>query len=149
MDTDWSSPMMLITCYDAQGDQAKMRQAAQTTLERVESVVAQDPTNGTALATGAYSLVMFGEEDRARDWIRRALLLDPDNLNMRYNLACTIVRQMGDIEETLTTLEPFFERVNSTTIMRHMEVDPDLDPVRKEPRFQTMFASAKKRLGMA
>ena len=149
MDTDWSSPMMLITCYDAQGDQAKMRQAAQTTLERVESVVAQDPTNGTALATGAYSLVMFGEEDRARDWIRRALLLDPDNLNMRYNLACTIVRQMGDIEETLTTLEPFFERVNSTTIMRHMEVDPDLDPVRKEPRFQTMFASAKKRLGMS
>jgi adenylate cyclase len=68
---------------------------------------------------------------------------------MRYNLACTIVRQMGDIEETLTTLEPFFERVNSTTIMRHMEVDPDLDPVRKEPRFQTMFASAKKRLGMS
>jgi hypothetical protein len=59
------------------------------------------------------------------NWVRQALLLDPDNLNMRYNLACTIIRQLGDIDETLKTLEPFFERINSTTLMRHMDVDPD------------------------
>ena len=92
---------------------------------------------------------MFGEEERAREWIRRALLLDPDNLNMRYNLACTIVRQLGDINETLETLEPFFARINSTTLMRHVEVDPDLDPIREEPRFKEMVAAAKQRLGIA
>ena len=147
-ETDWSNPMMLITCYDSAGDKAKSRAATRTTLERVEQAVAKDPTNGTALAVGAYALAMFGEEERARDWVRRALLLDPDNLNMRYNLACTIVRQLGDIEETLKTLEPFFERCNSTTLMRHMEVDPDFDPVRNEPRFKSMFDTAKQRLGM-
>ena len=93
MDSDWSNPMMLITCYDLIGDETKMRRAAQMARERVERAVAKDPTNGTALAVGAYSLAMFGEEDRAREWIRRALLLDPENLNMRYNLACTIIRQ--------------------------------------------------------
>jgi adenylate cyclase len=67
---------------------------------------------------------------------------------MRYNLACTIIRQLGDIDETLKTLEPFFERINSTTLMRHMEVDPDFDPIRNEPRFKEMLASAKQRLGM-
>jgi adenylate cyclase len=149
MDTDWSNPMMLITCYDSRGDKAKSRDATKLTLERVEGVLAKDPTNGTALAVGAYALAMFGEEDRARDWVRRALLLDPDNLNMRYNLACTIVRQLGDIDETLSTLEPFFERINSTTLMRHMEVDPDFDPIRNEPRFKEMLASAKQRLGIA
>ena len=149
MDTDWSNPMMLITCYDSIGDRAKSREATKLTLERVEGVLAKDPTNGTALAVGAYALAMFGEEERARDWVRRALLLDPDNLNMRYNLACTIVRQLGDIEETLNTLEPFFERINSTTLMRHMEVDPDFDPVRNDPRFRQMFNSAKQRLGIA
>jgi adenylate cyclase len=149
MDSDWSSPMMLITCYDAVGDKAKLRKAARSTLDRVERAIAKDPTNGTALAVGAYSLAMFGEENRAREWIRRALLLDPDNLNMRYNLACTIVRQLGDIDETLDTLEPFFQRVNSPTLMRHMEADPDFHTIRNEPRFKAMLASAKQRLGMA
>ena len=148
MDSDWSNPMMLITCYDAVGEQAKMRDAARTALERAERAIAQDPTNGTALAVGAYSLAMFGEEDRAREWIRRALLLDPDNLTMRYNLACTIVRQLGDINETLNTLRPFFERLNSSTIMRHIEVDPDFDPIRQDPRFKEMLAAAKERLGI-
>ena len=147
-DTDWSNPMMLITCYDSIGDNSRARKATRITLDRVEQALAKDPTNGTALAVGAYALAMFGEEDRARDWVQRALLLDPDNLNMRYNLACTIIRQLGDIDETLKTLEPFFERVNSTTLMRHMEVDPDFDPIRNEPRFKKMLASAKQRLGM-
>ena len=149
MESDWSNPMMLITCYDSLEDKANMRRAAKTALERVEKAVSQDPTNGTALAVGAYALAMFGDPDRAREWIRRALLLDPDNLNMRYNLACTIVRQLGDIQETLNTLEPFFERLSSKTLMRHLEVDPDLDPLRAEPRFKEMVASAKQRLGIA
>jgi adenylate cyclase len=147
MDSDWSNPMMLITCYDSMGDKVQMRKAAQLALERVEKAIGQDPTNGTALAVGAYALAMFGDPDRAREWIRRALLLDPDNLNMRYNLACTIIRQLGDIEETLNTLEPFFDRVNSSTIMRHIEVDPDMDPVRSHPRFQQMLSAAKQRVG--
>jgi adenylate cyclase len=100
------------------------------------------------MAVGAYSLAMFGDRDRAREWIRRALLFDAENLNMRYNLACTIVRQLDDTEEALDTLQPFFERLNSTTLMRHLEVDPDLDPVREHPRFKKMFADTKKRLGL-
>jgi adenylate cyclase len=122
--------------------------AARTALERAEHAVAQDPTNGTALASGAYSLAMFGDKDRAREWMNRAVLLDPDNLNMRYNLACTILRQLEDFDEALNTLEPFFERLSSTTLMRHLEVDPDLDPLRDKPRFQAMVGEARKRLGM-
>jgi len=148
MDSDWSNPMMLITCYDAIDDKPKMQKAAKTALERAEHALAQDPTNGTALAVGAYSLAMFGEKDRAREWTRRALMLDPDNLNMRYNLACTIIRQLGDFEEALKALEPFFERLNSTTLMRHLEVDPDLDPIRDSPRFKQMVAAARERLGI-
>jgi adenylate cyclase len=101
------------------------------------------------LAGGAYALATFGQTDRARDWTRRALLLDPDNLNMRYNLACTLLRQLGDADEALDVLGPFFDRLNSRTLMRHLEVDPDLDPIRDDPRFEEMVASAKQRLGLA
>ncbi|HJP67963.1 MAG TPA: TIR domain-containing protein [Sphingomicrobium sp.] len=148
MESDWSNPMMLITCYDSIGDQVQLQNAARTTLERAERALAKDATNTNAMAVGAYSLAMFGEMERAREWVHRALLLDPDNLGMRYNLACTIVRQLGDFNEALNVLQPFFERVNSTTLMRHMEVDPDLDPLRSEPRFKEMLAAANARLRM-
>jgi adenylate cyclase len=149
MDTDWHNPLMLSTCYQATEDSAGIQRAAKLTFERTERAVKSDPTNGTALAGGAYSLAMFGETERAREWTRRALLLDPDNLNMRYNLACTILRQLGDPDDAIEILGPFFERLNSTTLMRHLEVDPDLDPLRDDPRFSMMVAAAKKRLGIA
>ena len=149
MDSDWSNPMMLITCHEATGNKESMRKFAKLALERAEKAIAKDPTNGPALAVGAFSLAMFGEEERAREWTRRALLLDPDNLNMRYNLACTIVRQLGDADEAIEILRPYFEQTTSTTLMRHMEVDPDLDPLRGDRRFIDMMASAKSRLGIA
>ena len=149
MDSDWSNPMMLITCYDASGHKEQVRKAAQTAVERAERALAKDPTNGTAMAVGAYSLAMFGDKARAREWVERALLLDPDNLNMRYNLACTIIRQIGDLDEAVKVMEPFFDRLNSTTLMRHLEVDPDLDAIRDDGRFKQMLASAKHRLGIA
>ena len=149
MDSDWSNPMMLITCYDSRGSKEEMRKAAQMAVERAEKALAKDPTNGTAMAVGAYSLAMFGDKERAREWMQRALLLDPDNLNMRYNLACTIIRQIGDLDEAVNVMQPFFERMNSTTLMRHLEVDPDLDPIREDPRFKEMLGIARTRLGIS
>ncbi|HEX3676708.1 MAG TPA: TIR domain-containing protein [Sphingomicrobium sp.] len=148
METDWHNPLMLSTCYQATHNQAGIQRAAKLTFERTERAVTSDPTNGTALAGGAYALAMFGQTERARDWTRRALLLDPDNLNMRYNLACTMLRQLGDADGAIDALRPFFERMNSTTLIRHLEVDPDLDAIRGDARFQEMLRLAKKRLGM-
>jgi adenylate cyclase len=148
-ETDWHNLLMVSTCYQATGNQAGINKAAQMTIERTERAVTNDPTNGTALAAGAYALAMFGHAERAREWTRRALLLDPDNLTMRYNLACTMIRQLGDSDEALDALGPFFDKMNSTTWIRHIEADPDLDPVRDHPRFKEMLESAKERLGIA
>ena len=148
METDWHNPLMLITCYRSTGDKILLRNAAQVTLARAQNAVAKEPTSGHALVAGANALLILGDDERAYDWGRRALLLDPDNLVMRYNLGCAFAWQSSR-EKTLDMLEPFFERVNSSTHMRHIEVDPDLDPVRDDPRFQEMFAAAKERVGIA
>ena len=66
---------------------------------------------------------------------------------MRYNLACTIIRQIGDFDEALSA-GPFFERINSATLIRHLEADPDFDSIREDPTFKEMLGAAKKRLGM-
>ena len=147
-DTDWHNPLMLVTIYDGIGDQAQMLKAAAKVRERVQRAIAMDPTNGTALAGGAYALAMSGDKERAREWMKRALVLDPDNLVMRYNAACTILRQLGSPEETLDTLKPFFETVTSNTWIWHAESDPDLEPIRDDPRFRGMIGLAKQRLGI-
>jgi adenylate cyclase len=147
-DTDWHNPLMLVTCYEGIGDDARLLNAARTVRDRVQQAVAMDPTNGTALASASSALAVLGDKDRARDWMRRALLLDPDNIVMRYNAACAMLRRLGEPEEALDILEPFFNAVTSHTWVWHAEADPDLDLIRNDPRFKEMLAEAKKRLGM-
>jgi adenylate cyclase len=148
MDTDWNSPMMLVSSYNATGDEPQMRKAARVSVDRVERAIVQDATNGSALAAGAISLAVLGETKRAQEWVERALLLDPDNLNMRYNVACTLVLKLGSADDALATLNPWFETVTSATRVRHAEADPDFDSIRDDPRFKQMLSAAKKRLGM-
>ena len=148
MDGDWHNPSMLITCYNSTGDKESVRRVARMALDRAERAIAKDPTNGPALAVGASALCMFGDDERARDWIHRALLLDPDNLSMRYNLACSLACELGDPKAAIDTLELFFEKVNSPMHIRHLEVDPDLDTIRNDGQFVAMHAAARERLGM-
>ncbi|HLO21159.1 MAG TPA: TIR domain-containing protein [Sphingomicrobium sp.] len=148
MDTDFHSCLMLQTCYLGEGNEPAALQAAQRTLERAEVALSKDPTNGAALAAGASSLIMIGELDRAKDWLQRALLLDPENLMVRYNVACSLTFRNSDLDGALDLLVPYFERIDSPGQIRHAEIDPDMDPLRDNPRFVTMLESAKRRLGL-
>jgi adenylate cyclase len=76
--------------------------------------------------------------------IERALLIDPDNLNMRYNFACTLACELDDREGALRMLESTIPRIKGS--FGNLEFDPDLDSIRDDPRFQKIFADAKKRL---
>lgn len=148
MESDWHNPLMLVTCHRSTGNKAELNKAARISFDRAEKAIAKEPTNGGALAAGANALAILGDKDRALEWVRRALLLDPDNNIMRYNLGCMLIQEIGAVDEALKTFEPFFQRLNSSTHMRHIEVDPDVDPIRDDPRFKEMLAAAKERLGM-
>ena len=52
-------------------------------------------------------------------------------------------------DRAVELMKPYFEQVVSPTFIKHLEADPDLDPLRGDPRFKTMLASAKQRLGIA
>jgi adenylate cyclase len=148
METDTSSAGMLVSCYQALGNHEKLLEAASLCVSRAERAIAHDPSHAVELAWGSSALAFLGERDRARDWGRRALLMDPDNQSMRYNLACAFSIAMGDREAALEVLGPYFDRADSRMQLRHLEADPDFDPIRDDPRFKEMLAAAKHRLRM-
>jgi adenylate cyclase len=148
-ESDWHNALMLLTCYSGLGDSEQLMRAARITAERTEKAIAKDPSNSTVLAAGANAQAVLGEDQKALDWLNRALLLDPDNLIMRYNLGCGLANWLKDGDRAIEVLGPYFETTLSATHIRHAEVDSDLDPIRDDPRFKKLLTDAKQRLGIA
>ena len=147
-DADVNSAMMLISCYAAVGDAVGKRRAAELALKRTESVLAQDQYNSGVTAYSAYALAALGEGERAKARMERTLLIDPENFNTRYNFACALSVHLKDKQAALDMLESAFAMV-SEVFLPYAKVDPDLDFLRDDPRYQAMLAAAEARLAGA
>jgi adenylate cyclase len=146
LDSDWSSCNMLISCYAAVGNEEAANDAARRTLAIAEKVTLSEPSNGDVMAGAVGALARLGSVERAKEWAERALLLDPDNLNMIYNIACTVITDIKDPETAVTMLKPYLERIGREGFL-WLKSDPDLDPIRNDPRYLEMVRSAEARLG--
>jgi adenylate cyclase len=148
MESDVSSCNMLVTCYTAVGDREAALRAAQETLARAQKTLAQDPSNGAAMAFSSNALALLGQAESAKGWMSRALLIDPDNVNMRYNFACTLTVHLKETDAAIELLAPLFDKI-SIGLLNHAKADPDLDLLRDDRRFQSMVAAAEARLAAA
>ncbi|HEY1560026.1 MAG TPA: TIR domain-containing protein [Caulobacteraceae bacterium] len=148
METDFGSPAMLITCYMAIGDDASARRNAQLALARAEAALAQDRSNGKAMGMGFGALAILGQAERAKEWTERALLIDPHNMVMRFNFACSFALHLKDADAAMAMLGPVVEKA-TPIFLEHVKVDPDLDTIRDDPRFLAMIAAAEARLALA
>ena len=148
MENDFHAWALLITCYEALGNREGVRHAAEMMVEQAEKAIGEDPSNGAALGIGAGGLAALGETERAREWIDRALLVDPDNRNLRYNFACILAVHLKDADAAMDLLEGTFAEEPGPVMIRLASADPDLDSLRSIPRFQNMLSAARKRLGI-
>jgi adenylate cyclase len=147
-ETDFHSRGMLSALYLARGESEQARACAAKMIDHVQSALARDPDNGAALAYGALSFAAMGDVECAREWIDRALLFDPDNMYMRYNLAWPVLAFFNDKEQALQLIEPALATAGKNLISL-ASADRNLDPLRDDPRFQQMLAAARERVGMA
>ena len=144
MDNDFQAASQVVQCYQGIGDEAGALEACRRAFVRIERICAVEPEHGTAMGHGAGVLAIMGEREQAREYIARAVLLDPDNSNLQQNLVCALVLN-GDLEDAMVQLERV---VKSPTrpLLNWIASDNDLDPLRTMPRFNTLIADAEARL---
>jgi adenylate cyclase len=85
----------------------------------------------------------LGENDRAREWVARAVAIDPDDNNTRYNAACTYAL-LGEVDAALDLLERSLPNMGPGHL-NWAKHDSDLEVVRKDPRFQQLIERLEKR----
>jgi len=133
-ETDYHSWSLLSSAYRELGNEEGVLRAAKMISEITERVVAQDPTNGSAISGGATAFAILGDFDRVRNWIDKALLVSPDNMIMRHNLACLSAEYLQDSHLALALLKPNFKQMTKSALNATI-ADPDLDSLRELPEF--------------
>jgi len=129
--------------YVAKGDYAGAREAAKHALARIEKVIAAEPDHGRALGYGAGLLAILGEAERAKEWIERGTLVDPNNTILHFNFVCALVR-LGERDAAVDLSSRFIDKASPGMLM-WFDNDTDLDPLRDHPRFIEIMRKAKAR----
>ncbi|HJR14024.1 MAG TPA: TIR domain-containing protein [Rhodanobacteraceae bacterium] len=148
MESDVNTAMTLVSTYRVIGDKVGMRRAAEMASRRADAVLALDRNNATVMAYSANALGALGEAERAKARMNRALLIDPDNMDMRYNFACALNAYLDDKQAALDMLEPLFAGITAY-LLRYLRADPDFDSLHGDPRYQAMVLAAEARLAAA
>ncbi|MEO8307465.1 MAG: TIR domain-containing protein [Pseudomonadota bacterium] len=147
MESDFTASTFISQCYKAKGDLDRMRGSTLRAMDRIEKIVMADPGHSRAIGMGVAMLADLGEKERAREWATRARLVEPDAVNLQYNLACAM-SALGENSLALEALEGIAAKL-SPGMVSWLEADTDLDPVREEPRFIAMLEEVKARFAKA
>ena len=122
------------------------------TLERAENAIAKDPTNGAGARVGRERRsAILGENEPGTRLESSARCCSIRTIcSIRYNLACALASIRKPIRSRDRRCSDLFRRrgepAQKSSTSRS---DPDLDPIRDDPGFKQMLASAKQRLGIA
>ena len=141
LSSDHTALNLLALAHRSLGRRGEFEQASYRALERIEREVSVRPDNANAIAHGALALARLGEKERAEEWVDRALIIEPDDAIDQYNLACALA-QIGQVEKALDLLETCIPKMPEEFDV-WLARDPDLDPIRTNPR----YAELGKRIG--
>jgi adenylate cyclase len=134
---DFKAPILAASMHERLGDEEAVRTALLRGLQTVERHLELNPDDQRALSLGSNVQLRIGSRERALEWARRAMVLNPGSATVYYNLACFYVRA-GEIEKALECLE---RRIEGGALPREwIDNDPDFDPIRADPRFQALVS---------
>ena len=133
---DYQAPSFLAQAYRSLGmieeSNAADRRAIKLMLERLEL----NPTDARAANLLAATYATMGETAKAIDYAERSMVIDPDDAMLLYNICCTYTL-LGRNDEAIAALERAVDK--GFGHREWIDHDPDLDPLRDNPRFQSIM----------
>lgn len=132
---DYEARYFAAQTYTAMGEAGKAKQAYGRALEAVRKHVELNPDDARAVTMGAVALCRLGEGKRGLEWAERALEIDPEDAGISYNAACLFALE----DETDRAIDCLESAVRAGFANKEwVENDPDLNPLRKNPRFKAI-----------
>ena len=96
---------------------------------------------------GAGILAGLDEGERAKEWIERGTLVDPNNTILHFNFVCALAR-LGEADAAIELLSSVIDKASRGWLM-WLDQDTDLDPLRGDNRFIELVTRAKARFASA
>jgi adenylate cyclase len=145
--SDFRALGLLVDEFRALGEEVEMNSAIHRCVERLETEIANQPDNACALAFGATLQAEAGNPQRAEEWARRAIAIEPDDPVSNYNLACTFIA-LNKPEVALDFLRRAFPEspASRRAFIAWMLHDTAVDPIRERADYRALEASLQAEL---
>jgi adenylate cyclase len=134
---DYNAPLMLQQVLTSLGREEDAASYARIGIRRAEAWLALHPDDSKPAQLGAVALACLKDYDRAREWLARALSIDPDDNLVRYNAACTYA-MLGEADRAIDLLEVHLKLVGKDQRLWFLH-DGDLDSIRDHPRYPALL----------
>ena len=134
---DYQARFFAAQSYAALGRAAEAEAAYRRAAQVAEDHLALNPDDPRAYTMCAVALCRTGQPERGLACAQRAVEVDPEDAGVCYNVACLYSLE-GRVEDALRCLEDAFQHGFGDKAW--IEHDPDLEPLRGEPRFQALLA---------
>jgi TolB-like protein/Tfp pilus assembly protein PilF len=120
-------------CF-SQGDSARAAELSRQALAGLIHQAELEPENARVRYLAAGLFLRLGDKESGRPYVEAALRLKPDDFGTIYNAAC-YYSLSGEIERALDLLEQ-----RPVSNLAWIEHDPDMAPLRENPRFKAILA---------
>jgi adenylate cyclase len=142
---DYASVCILPQLYRSLGRPEDVRAASIKGAKLAERQLILHPDDAKAAELGAPCLIELGDRDRAREWIARALSLEPDNPPTQYNAACGYA-QLGEVDKAFELLQRGL-RTGGPEWGLWIRGDSSLDALRGDPRYTALLEDIRRHEG--
>ncbi len=133
---DYQAPSFLAAAYAGQGRIHEASKASHKAVGVIERWLDLNPDDARALNLGATIWSNLGQHEKALEWARRSLVIDKEDPQLLYNVACVYAIE-GMKDDAIMTLERAIDKGYGHK--EWIEHDSDLNSLRSDKRFQALL----------